>query len=235
MPDTHSPRRSRPITRLPAKKPRRSKGRPALGKQTVGRDALIESACDLLREVPPNKITPAELARRLRVHPSLLRYYFKNRGELLLATVERLTTRFTALRAAEIEKSDLTPAGLLRARLTAILRFEIAYPFFHRLLIDEIVPLNTPAAERFMEELTSRAVRGYGDVVTAGVKQGVFRDVDHSLLFLTVMAVSEFFVNGLPILRYARGKKLDLHAEAEQYRTFICELLLNGLNVRNKR
>jgi AcrR family transcriptional regulator len=195
----------------------------------VGREALIDRTCELLMQLPPNRITRAEVARQMGVDPSLIRYYFRDRSLLLLAAVEKLTADFSRMREREMQHEDPGPEGRLRARVSALLKFEITYPFFHRLLIDEFVNLDSPGAARFMHELTTTALAGYGSILEAGAREGVLRRADSAFLFLAVIGMCEFFVNGMPILRIALGKSFDERALSERYREFICDLLLNGL------
>ena len=70
---------------------------------------------------------------------------------------------------------------------------------------------------------------GYGSILEAGAREGVFRHTDSAFLFLAVIGMCEFFVNGMPILRIALGKSFDERALSERYREFICDLMLNGL------
>ncbi len=207
-------------------------GRPAAGQQTVGREALITRTCEMLMQMPPNKITRAEVARHMNVDPSLIRYYFRDRSTLLLAAVARLTAELSRLMDEELARSDLTPESRLRARVSALLKLNVTYPFFHRLMIDELVTLDTPAAVRFVEQLTREGVAGYAEVLDAGVKDGVFRRTSVPFLFLAVIGMCEFFVNGMPILRIVMGKDLDQRAISARYREFICDLMLDGLKTR---
>jgi TetR/AcrR family transcriptional regulator len=198
----------------------------------VGREALITRTCEMLMQMPPNKITRAEVARHMNVDPSLIRYYFRDRSTLLLAAVARLTAELSRLMDEELARSELTPESRLRARVSALLKLNVTYPFFHRLMIDELVTLDTPAAVRFVEQLTREGVAGYAEVLDAGVKDGVFRRTSVPFLFLAVIGMCEFFVNGMPILRIVMGKDLDQRAISARYREFICDLMLDGLKTR---
>jgi TetR/AcrR family transcriptional regulator len=217
--------------RIAARK-RRGIGRPAAGSQAVGRDALIERTCEMLTELPPNRITRAEVARHMNVDPSLIRYYFRDRSTLLVAAAERLVETFQRLMDEELAQSDMSADGRLRARVSALLKLNVSYPFFHRLLIDELVNIDSRPAQRFIEEITHRGVAGYGAIIDAGVKEGIFRKVNSAFLFLAVIGVVEFFVNGMPVLRIAMGKEFDERVIAARYREFICELLSAGLRTR---
>lgn len=211
---------------------RRGIGRPAAGPQVVGREALIERTCELLSRVPPNRITRAEVARQMGVDPSLIRYYFRDRSTLLLAAVEKLTAEFSVIRDRELAQAEPGPEGKLRARISALLKFEIAYPFFHRLLIDELVHLKSPAVVQFMHDMTVNALDAYTALLDSGVEARVFRRSDSAFLFLAVIGMCEFFVKATPILRIAAGKNFDDRGVSARYREFICDLLLNGLKLR---
>jgi len=208
---------------------RRGIGRPVAGPKTVGREVLIERTCELLTLMPPNRITRAEVARHMGVDPSLIRYYFRDRSMLLLAAMEKLTAEFSRMLHEELGQAVHGPEGALRARVSALQKFETAYPFFHRLLIDEFVNLSSPAAARFLQQLTAQAVAAYSAILDDGVSQGVFRRTDSAFLFLAVIGVCEFFVNGMPILRIALGKNFDEKSLSARYREFICDLLLHGI------
>jgi len=208
---------------------RRGIGRPAAGAQTVGREALITRTCEMLTRLPPNKITRAEVARHMNVDPSLIRYYFRDRSALLVAAAERLIDTFLQLLEQELANSDMSPAGRLRARVSALLKLNITYPFFHRLVMDELAKVESRPAVRFMEELTQKGLTGYGAIIDAGVKDGTLRRVNSAFLFLAAIGLTEFFVNGMPVLRMAMGKDFDERLIAARYREFICELLLSGL------
>jgi TetR/AcrR family transcriptional regulator len=211
---------------------RRGIGRPAAGSRMVGREALIERTCELLSQLPPNRITRAEVARQMGVDPSLIRYYFRDRSTLLLAAVEKLTAEFTRIRDHELAQAEPGPEGKLRARVSALLQFEIAYPFFHRLLIDEFVHMKSPAVVQFMHQLTSNSLDAYCALLDSGFDAGVFRRSDSTFLFLAVIGMCEFFVKASSILRIASGKNFDQRAVGSRYREFICDLLLNGLKSR---
>jgi TetR/AcrR family transcriptional regulator len=215
-----------------APRKRRGIGRPPTGAQTVGRDALIARTCEMLTQLPPNRITRAEVARHMNVDPSLIRYYFRDRSTLLVAAAERLVETFQRLLDDELAQSDMSAAGRLRARVSALLKLNITYPFFHRLMIDELVKIGSRPAQRFLDELTHKGVAGYGAIVDAGVREGTFRRVNSAFLFLAVIGVCEFFVNGMPVLRIAMGKDFDERAIAARYREFICELLTAGLGAK---
>ena len=213
---------------------RRAIGRPAAGSQGVGRDALIDKTCDLLTELPPNRVTRAEVARHTNVDPSLIRYYFHDRSSLLIAAAEKLSMKFGVMVEEEMREAEATPEGILRARVAAILKFETSYPFFHRLLLEEVMTSKTPAAKKLLNDLTQRGVEAYGKIVNGGVREGSLRKVDTAFLFLAVIGMCEFFVAGMPMLKVALGGKADVKTTGPRYESFVSDLLLNGLAANGK-
>lgn len=212
-----------------SKRKRRSIGRPAAGEERVGREALVDKTCELLRTLPPNRVTRAEVARYTNVDPSLIRYYFRDRSSLLVAAAQELTARFLKTVEEESAKSDGTADGRLRACVAAHIAFEIDSPFFHRLLVEEVVTSRTPAAKKLLNEITEKAIGMYESILNAGSRQGTLRRVDPVLLFITIAGICEFFVSGQPIIEHASGKKVDPAALGSRYRDLVSGLLLEGL------
>lgn len=226
---------SRKSTSKATSKPRkrRSIGRPANADSAVGRDALISKTCELLSTMPPNEVTRAEVARAMNVDPSLIRYYFKDRSTLLLAAFERLTSQFLHMVEDASDQSDMSAPAKLRARASALLRLETTYPFFQRLILEEVATMQNPAARKLMQDLTERGLSAYGEIINEGVKDGSLRAVDPLCVWIAVIGMCQFFIASAPIQALARKKTGD-KAFAEQYRDFICELLVNGLRAQTK-
>lgn len=213
---------------------RRSIGRPANADSAVGRDALITKTCELLSKMPPNEVTRAEVARAMNVDPSLIRYYFKDRSTLLLAAFERLTSQFLHMVEEATDSSDTSPTARLRARASALLRLETTYPFFQRLILEEVATMQNPAARKLLQDLTERGLSAYNDILQDGVKDGSLRAVDPLCVWIAVIGMCQFFVASAPIQALARKKSGD-KAFTDQYRDFICELIVNGLHNRTKK
>jgi AcrR family transcriptional regulator len=214
---------------------KRRSGRPAAGNPGVGRELLIEKTCELLRQLPPSRVTTAEVARYTGADPSLIRYYFSDHSSLLVAAAEEVTSRFSVILEESLSKSEPTPEGNLRARIGALLDLNVMYPFFHRLIVEEIVTSKSPAARELLRKLTERGISAYASILAEGTQEGSLRQVDTDLLFLSIIGVCEFFVAGLPILQVASGNKLDDAAMTARYRNFICDLILNGLKSSGPR
>lgn len=208
---------------------RRGIGRPQLSEPKVGREALLEKTCELLRIMPPAQVTRAEVARFAGVDPGLIRYYFKDTSTLLVAAAESLCAKFGADMAKVGSLAGLGVEERVRARISALLALEIQQPNFNRLMIETVVGSPTPAAQKLMKDVNARGVGAYKALLDEGLASGEFREVDSAYLHFSIIALCEFFVAGLPILGVATGKKPDLKTMGESYRQFICDLVINGL------
>jgi AcrR family transcriptional regulator len=215
--------------KLPEKALRRAIGRPQQGAPTVGRDALLERTCELLRTVPPAQITRADVARHAGVDPALIRYYFKDTQTLLVAAAESLCARFGERMAAAAGTDREDPEQRVRSRIAALLDLEIEQPYFNRLMVETVVTSTTPEARKLMNDLNQRGVQAYRAILDEGMAAGVFRPVDGAYLYFAVIALCEFFVPGLPVLASATGGKAQVDAYRDSYRDFICDLVINGL------
>jgi len=110
------------------------------------------------------------------------------------------------------------------------LRAELGARFGHECQI--LAARSGDEAVALFDELTREAVSGYAEVIESGVKDGSFRRTNVPFLFLAIIGMCEFFINGMPILRIAMGKDFDQRAISARYREFICELLLDGLTAK---
>jgi TetR/AcrR family transcriptional regulator len=207
--------------------PRRRKGRPAANGAGVGREALIAKTCELLKRLPPVQVTRAAVARAAGVDPATIRYHFPGGPTLLLAATERLTTQFLVLLDREMAGKSSSPTERLRARICALLKLNIAHPFFCR-LIEHVSNMNSPAARTLLANLTARGLGAYTDIVEAGDADGTFRSVNPALLFLGVVGLCEYFIVGAPVIKLALGSRRRPRLE-RQYRDFICDLVLHSV------
>jgi TetR/AcrR family transcriptional regulator len=225
----------------PAPKPetKRKVGRPAGSRaskgqkstdMTVGREMLIDVTCNLLKTTQPATITRALVARETGVDPSLIRYYFRNRSALLAAAARRITERYGEMMRAAEARSDGSPVSLLRERIGTLIDLLAAYPFFHRLLTEEIMPSQEPEAREMFSAVTERGTMSYDAILAAGIEQGVFDPaIDRTMLFTAVIGMSEFYMPGLRVMEEAEGRTRPETETRADYKDFVCNLILNGI------
>ncbi|KPF92393.1 hypothetical protein IP81_06640 [Novosphingobium sp. AAP83] len=216
-----------PATKANRKAGGRKQGRPISAEDGVGRRAIINAACDLIRTMSPDKVTRAEVARHANVAPRLIHYYFKDRPSLLQATAGALSDLFQRQAGAAVRDDD-PPEAQMKARIHAFLRFQLEYPYFHRLVTEEIVG-GEGTSQSVLQTMSLRGLAGYARIVDKGVQQGTMRPVDASLLYLAIIGIVELAASGRPILRELGHAVPDDPGYIELYSDFITDLLFNGL------
>lgn len=212
----------------------RRKGRPnSNGTQSVGPDTLIEAVCELLKTLPPEKISRAVVARAANVDPTLIRYYFRNNHSLLRATAVALSQRFQQLADSAIEPDAPTEVRL-RTRIETFLRFQTTYPFYHRLMIEELWGSGDEEARALLHQVSSRGAAGYQHIINAGVTKGEMRAVDPFLFHLCIIGFVEVASIGRPILLANAHPAANSPMYVSVIADFLTDLLVNGLKARWK-
>ncbi len=207
----------------------RARGRPGEAGASVGADAIVMEVCELLREVAPRDVTLLRVAQHAGVDRSLIRYYFKNRSSLLLAAARHL---FAQLQH-ELSVLDRIPADApeekIRQSARALLRFQIRHPYFHRLMVDEVVNAEQPEALAFFKSFTGTGVSNHRNIADSIAADADMRRVDGAFLYIAVIGMCEFFVTGGPILKVAFGRDYDVATVNRQYEKFLADYVVDGL------
>lgn len=207
-------------------KTRRSKGRPALGENDVGRDRLLQAAENLLKTIPPARVTIARIAQEAGVDPALVRYYFGDRTNLLMAVANRVTAK-----ATHTEPRTLAPEAALIEHIRKTLGLVRTAPFMHRLMIEELTDSGTEETRSRTREMNAELVAFYDELLTADGGE-TLRPVDPLFLHLVILGASDFFVSADPVITSLAPPdacKTDLTA---RFNAFLVDLLMNGLRPR---
>lgn len=188
--------------------------------------------CELLREVAPRELSLLKLARYAGVDRSLIRYYFTDRSSLLLAAARHLFGLLKSrLDASEARLAD-DPEARIRELAAALLQFQTEHPYFHRLMIDEVVSSPKGEARAFFRSFTEQGVANYRTMAAATTRRGVARAFDGVFLYLAIIGMCEFFVTGLPILKVAFGDGFDRAEINRQYERFLRDYVVDGIRRR---
>lgn len=204
---------------------KRRKGRPS--DEGVGRDALLETAKRLIREMPPARVTISLIAREAGVDPALVRYYFGDRGKLLMAVAESMLD--------DTPRSDpgaLEPIAAIEHNIRRTARFTSSTQHIHRLMVDELADARSGGISEHLGRLNRGAVE---DLARLMARDGgvTIREVEPAFLHIALLGLFDFFVSAEPVVRQLFPEGTDAKALAAKYEDFVTDLLLNGLRVRD--
>src|SRR4051812_36811391 len=110
---------------------------------------------------------------------------------MLIAAAGRLSSDFYDTVASAIAESDGTAEGLLRARLRVLFSFDFNYPYYYRLIAEEVAPALTPEAAAVRANLDR-----IGSQLDAELTAPGFRPVDSRMLRIALLGICEFFRYG---------------------------------------
>jgi AcrR family transcriptional regulator len=217
--------------RKPGPKPR-SIGRPA-GQRRIGKEFLIEKTVNLLRTVPPEKLSLSMAARNAGVHLTLIKYYFRDRTRLLVDVARWLAVSLgEGVRA--IESRELSAPERLRIRIDTMVDFFFVNPYYHRLMMEILADDNDPLAAELISLWMTKTLDIYRDIIDSGVQEGLLRPIDPHFTFVAVMGLCEQYQHASRLMEQpaaAAGsrKRLDIAAE---YKGYVYDLMLHGLGVK---
>jgi AcrR family transcriptional regulator len=207
-----------------ARKPKRGQGRPA--ENGVGKAALLAVAKRLVRELPPARVTISLIAKEAGVDPALVRYYFGDRSNLLLAVADSM------LQETPRQLSDeATPAAVIEHSIRQTARFTYSTKHIHRLMVDELADSKSAEVSGRLGELNRGAVQAFADVIE-GDGGATLRGVDPLFLHVALLGLFDFFVSAEPVVRQLVPKGTDMKALAAAYEDFVTDLVLNGVRKR---
>lgn len=205
---------------------KRGQGRPTDG--GVGRQAIIDSVKLLLREMAPARITISLVAREAGVDPALVRYYFKDRSNLLMEVVNDLLQGVPMA-----PESTADPAAAITERIYQAHKFTRSAKQMQRLMIDELADAKSDEVRQKHREINLRAIAVYRALL-AGDGGEQLRQVNPMFLYFTVVGIFDFFVSAEPMVRLVTPPETDIDELGSEFSDFVVDLLMNGLLNRSK-
>jgi AcrR family transcriptional regulator len=206
--------------------PRRRKGRPAGTSHSVGTETITLAARTLLGRLPPARVSLTAIAREAGVDPALIRYYFKNRSNLLRVILEDLQEQSDAPGTFDPSRD---PLDQLRDHCRGFFRFIDANAYVHRLMLDEIAHVDSPERRDLLVRLNMHARKFFGEVVEAVRVDENAPTIEPLLVHIALIGMTEFFGAAKPILEAVIGPGLDIDRLRRDYVDFISTALAEGL------
>lgn len=216
-----------------AKKPERKRqtrsiGRPA-GKRRIGKEFLIDKTVDLLRTVPPEKLSLSMAARHAGVHLTLFKYYFTDRTRLLV-DVARSLSKTLGDKVAAVEAQGLAAPERFRIRIDTMVDFFVTNPFYHRLMVEIIGDDSDPLATELINLWMTKTVDIYRDIIDSGVAAGTLRPIDPYFAFVAVMGLSEQYQLASRLFEHTGASAAGAADTAAAYKDFVYEMMLHGFS-----
>ena len=225
--ETQSFTRPRPQHGHNRNKPRRSRGRPRNAHAVAGRDSIVAAARALMEKSPPHKATVSSIARNAGVDPALVRYYFKNRDQMLLAVIENILDGWNASHPAAADG----PAARLATQVCDMLDFARRVRSMQRLMIDECAASRSAEVRQRVRDINTFKVDAFALLLQP--EPGSARDsTDPLFLYVAIVGLCEFFAAAQAMILPLAPAGMSAEALAERYKEFIVRLVLDGMRTR---
>lgn len=208
------------------RKKKRGQGRPVASENGVGREALINATCKLLRNLPPAQVTLAAIGREAGVDPALVRYYFGDRQTLLFEAAKVI--------AGDPQKSlqpEAEPADQLANFIHRTFRFTRSARYMQRLMAEELSNAKSPEVLDQLRGWHSTPVDFYRSLQDEDGGD-TLASFDPLFFHLAVIGMSDFFQSGEAVVRMLAPEGTDLEELGQRYESFVTRLLLDGLRKR---
>lgn len=201
-------------------------GRPAAKPGRDARVLLIDAAARLFAEQGVAATSFTTVARRAKLTPAMVHYYFRDRDELLDAVVAERIVPVIAFVWEPLQPGD-DPGAMIRGLIDRLVEATKREPWLPTTWVREILNESGLLRQRVFQHIPMEKVRTLGDAIRAGQRKHVLNRNLHPLL-------SVFSVLGLVMLQMAT---VTVWAElfhrptptAEQLRRHLTALVLDGL------
>lgn len=201
-------------------------GRPAASQERNARDLLLTAAAELFSEQGVAATTFAMIAKRARLTPAMLHYYFKDRDELLDVVVEERIARVIAHVWEPVEAGQ-NASDLIRGIVERLLDGIEQMPWIPCTWMREILNEGGLLRDRVLCRLPFEKVRIVAEAVARGqTRQGLNPELDPLLTVFSTLGLVMLHMATVSFWAEAFHRK-PLSRQA--MRRHITGLLLDGL------
>lgn len=206
----------------------RRRGRPASGVSSDTKSALLAAARELLTERGAGYVSLAEVAKRADVDPAMINYNFGGRDPLFSAVIAQVIEEWIPA-AQEIADLHGDAADRLEQRLRALIAMRRQAPFIDRLMLEQIMVATGSEAEEQFRGYMAEAIEQYEKLLEDGVQQGRLRPVDPTFLFISGLALCDYFFSFKTLLKYVADVDGNDNEIVAKYAQHVVDLILYGV------
>lgn len=202
---------------------------PAVNEPQGARDLLLATASQIMRDGDQVDISLSELSLRSGLNSALVKYYFGNKSGLLNALLDRDMVTIVRTVAALMARDDMPPEEKLRRHISRCIDTYYAVPYLNRLLMRLVRDSDDSEARRIADKYLTPVRVFYERLISAGVAQGTFRQVDPQLFYFTLTGAADRFFSARLVLRHCYGEDTLTEELRDRYREHTVDFIMAGI------
>ncbi|HSX58856.1 MAG TPA: TetR/AcrR family transcriptional regulator [Tahibacter sp.] len=211
----------------------RRRGRPAAatgpGRDADARAHLLDVALKLFAEHGIAATPLSQIARKARVTPALLHYYFGSKDNLVDALVDERLQPLSAALGQRLANGGGDLRAALEAFVGTILELLAANPWFPQLWLREVLSEGGQLRKRLIERIAPHVAHRVRELVSGAQQQGLLNpDIEPRLLMVSLIGLTVFPLAAQPIWRAIYPSE-DITTDV--LRRHVLALLLRGLEL----
>lgn len=195
----------------------------------VIREALLDAASSLMRELDTIDVGILDIAARANVNHGMIRYYFGSKEGMLLALLDRDgSLRIRQLEA--LHRLRVSPTEKMRIHLNGILDTYYQIPYLNRLIQAMVRDASEERVHHIADELLKPIANAQHQIIEEGIAKGEFRKVDPKLFYFnTIGAADGLYSNRFTLSAVFGGIPNADDSLHERYKAQTVDTLLAGL------
>jgi TetR/AcrR family transcriptional regulator len=184
-------------------------------------ERLLQATHELMLEQGGVEPSVSQLCERAGVQVAMVSYCFGGKAQLLQALLERAVEDVVA-QLERLAAADMPPDEKLRRHVTGVIRNFVRYPYAQRL--SQTLAAGGPAVAGIGERFARPLLEFHRQLLSDGERAGVFREIDPTLFFFSLVGACEFLFAAQGWLEEPIDEPL-----IERFTTHTTELVLRGL------
>jgi TetR/AcrR family transcriptional regulator len=192
------------------------------------RKALLQAGAELFGESGYDGVRVEALARRAGVNKAMINYHFGGKRKLYETIIASVFDELGG-RVATLQVSPRPAGELLDEFISGFAKLATRHqPGFPALVVREII-----ASGKFSPWLLPRVLKvflGLREIIARGVREGHFRAVDPTVVYMNLIGGLVFFLATEPLRRRTfEAQRLGEPPSIESYVHYVQELIQRGL------
>ena len=222
-----------------ARQPKARLAKPA-GKRSAGvrehsaqqtRESILRAAIKVFAQHGYEGGSVEKISRLAKSYDRMIYYYFGSKEGLFVEVLETIYQRMNDAEA-ELALDVGQPLLALEQMVHFVLDYYRAHPEFVTLLNTENLHKGRHIVKSLRaKEYSSPAITVIGDILRAGVQQGLMRaDVSPRDVYLLIAATGYFYMSNRHTLTAFLGENIDAPAAVAQWKRFVLDTVFRVVN-----